>query len=135
MANLNMIIEAVAGDAFVVRCRVDLAPGQSVTKAWLMAKTNVLDPDDNALISKTVTVVNQSGVGQIEDDGSVSMRALLRFDVSKVDSSKLPGGRQSNLPAGRKTPFAIKVLLSDGNPGTPFGGYIVTTTQVIEASV
>jgi hypothetical protein len=91
MPNLSNKIEfIVRGNNYTHRVTVSNIPeGDGLTQAYLTVKEEFWDTDEAALFQKSVVALNSIGQGQIEDTGSASGIAIIRFDFLPVDTVKL----------------------------------------------
>ena len=88
-----VIDQYCAGDDFEVRYTVTVP--RAIAKAWLTIKHRNSDLDDAAIVQKAITTVNQAGVGQIEEAGDESTKAILRFDFTNAQSTLIKTWRRN----------------------------------------
>jgi hypothetical protein len=121
------IKDIVSGDDIEIRRTVlDVPSGQVLSKAWFTLKNKITDADTAALFQKVITAANTVGVGQIEDDGASDQIAVLRFDLTDVDTKLLTGGKIYY--------YDIQVLTDAGKIYTPEAGKFKTVAEVTRAS-
>lgn len=73
----------VAGDDLEVRRTVTAIPsGQTLTNADFV----VQNQDGTTFLTKSITASNQSGIGQIEDDGTTDQIGEIRFDLTSANT-------------------------------------------------
>ena len=84
----------VRGDKFAIRRRIKLALGTTIDEAWLTVKTALGDTDASAIFQKKITNSDSPGTGHIEDTGSSTGTAVVRFDVVTVDSETMNANQE-----------------------------------------
>ena len=118
----------VSGDDLeVVRTIAGIPEGVVLSTAWLMVKRKYSDPDSKALISKTITNSNTSGIGWIQDDGSLDGDGVILFYLTPAETALLT-------PLS-EYPYSIKIKLDNGKVNTPETGKIVALPAVKQGSV
>lgn len=91
MSQVTIIRNFVAGDDHEIKRRVTgLATGETVSAAEFEVKENVSDVTPT--FSKSITVTDVPGTGQIEDNGATTLIAVLRFDLESADTTLLTAG-------------------------------------------
>jgi len=86
----SVIHDVVVGDDVTIRRTIDVAAsgfssGTTVVEAWMTMKAHVSDPDPG-IFQKTISIADQPGVGQIENDGTGDVDVVLRFDLVPADT-------------------------------------------------
>jgi len=73
----------VAGDDLEVRRNVTAIPsGQTLTNADFVVTSQA----GVTFLTKSITLSNQSGIGQIEDDGTGDQIGVIRFDLTSANT-------------------------------------------------
>src|SRR5215831_3025393 len=87
MSNLNSVIsDFTAGSSLTVRRTVTRLPnGSLIQTAVFTVKPAEPGPDNADIILKTITTVDQSGVGQVENEGGTGT-CQLRFELTEADT-------------------------------------------------
>jgi hypothetical protein len=132
MATTETIDDIVAGDNYELNVTITGVPtGQTLTDAWLTAKSAYSDADPG-LLQKHVTTANQAGIGQITDDAAGDTVGAVRFDLLPADTALLVPtfpGRPALYPV-----FDVQVKTSTGMLYTPITGRIAASAQVTQAT-
>lgn len=116
----------VTGDDLEIERTIQEIPlGLTVTTAWFMVKRKYSDTDSQAIITKTITSVDTSGVGWIEDAGADG-EALIHFYLVPAETSLLT--------ALSEYPYSIKVKFNNGKVNTPETGKIVAIPAIKQGS-
>lgn len=110
----------VEGDALKIRRTVDRAAskidsGRTVVSAWLRIVTDPKDPDASEVLKKTITTIDNPGVGQIENDGTADADPVVRFDIEPGDTTG---------QGGVVLHYDIQLKLDDGTINTPVVGKV-----------
>lgn len=120
--NDGIINEFVAGDDLEIERTITSIPtGILIETAWFMVKRKFSDLDSEALISKTITTVNTTDVGWIEDTGSDGT-GLIRFYITKIETALLTPLSEYQ--------YSIKLLLDNDKVNTPERGTIVAEPAI-----
>jgi proline racemase len=90
--------------------------GSAISSVTFKVKTTETDPDSALIISKTITTVNISGTGQIENTGATSGTGLVRVDLTSADTLLLT--------SGIRFVYWVDVSLSTGEISTLEAGVI-----------
>lgn len=107
MPILNAVEDVVPGTAKeLTRTITGIPTGQTLTRAWLVAKEYYGDTEAEALFLKAIDADDRPGVGQITDNGDTDREGALRFDLDPSDTIKFT----AYVPA----PYAIWVETSAG---------------------
>lgn len=118
----GVINDFVAGDDLEIERGISSIPeGISIEKAWFMVKRKFSDPDNKAIISKTITSINTIDVGWIEDVGTDG-DGLIRFYLTQTDTAVLTPLSEYQ--------YSIKLLLDNGKVNTPERGVIIAEPAV-----
>lgn len=95
----------VVGDELEIKRHITVT--QAITKAWLTIGADV--------VNKAVTTSDVPGTGQIEDDGGTSGIAVVRFDLTKANTTTLSTTRHR---------YDIQIKFANGNINTPEVSYM-----------
>jgi len=122
-----IISDIVAGnDVEIERTLTTIPSGTVLSQAWFTVKKKYTDADVDAIISKLITTVNQSGIGFIEDAGAGDGIAKIHFYLTPLDTVKLIAYSQY--------PYDIKIKLDNSMLFTPESGLIVASPAVKQGS-
>ena len=89
MSDLSVVISGyVVGDNLEIR-RTITGVASPIAIAWLTVKRYSEEPDDDAIVSKQITIENSPGTGQIVNAGDVGVDGDLRFDLVPDDTRLL----------------------------------------------
>jgi len=82
-----VIDDLVIGDDYdILRTVTEVPDSTSLDRGWISVKINRTDPDSAAIIFKEITVVEQSGIGQIIDEGSSDGTAMVLFQLTHAET-------------------------------------------------
>jgi len=120
MPNLNPVISNfTAGSSLTVRRTVTRVPNGSLIQAAALTVRSVEPGTGNAdILLKTITTVDQSGIGQVENEGCTGT-CQLRFDLTQTDTVLLTPNQLYY--------YCIDVLLDHGASTTVEKGEITAT--------
>jgi len=104
-------------------CIGDVPTGTTITQAWFVVKPDLADPDDQALISKTI-FPGVTSSGQITDVGASGTASLI-FVLDDDDANALS--------IGTLYMSAVKVLLDSGLAYQP--PYTRRPTRVVSSGI
>ena len=91
MSNVNTVIsDFTAGSSLTVRRTVTRIPnGSFIQTAVLTVKATENGSENGGVIAKTIRTFDQSGVGQVENQGGTGT-CQLRFELTQTDTRQLP---------------------------------------------
>lgn len=125
----NVIQDIVLGDALeITRTITNIDTNDLLVRAWLTLKRveDQRDDDQEALISKEITTVDNPGVGQITDDGASDGIGGVRFDIRNADYGLgVAGGIKPFIPYN----YDIQVQTVAGLIYTPEKGTLTWTDE------
>jgi hypothetical protein len=123
MKNLNSVInDFAAGSSLRVRRTVIRVPnGSAIQAAVFTVKAAEAGPDNPDIILKTITTVDQSGIGQVENQGGAGT-CHLRFELTEADTILLTPNRPYY--------YSIDVCLDRGVATTVEKGKITASLPV-----
>ncbi len=122
----GLIDEFVAGDDLEIERTIQAIPsGIVIDTAWFVVKHKFTDSDDDAFISKAITISNVVDIGWIQDTGSLG-NGLIHFYLTPVETALFTPLSQY--------PYSIKIKFSNGKLNTPEVGYIQALPAVKQGS-
>lgn len=112
MPELQAVIEEhVRGnDLDVIRTVSVIPSGQVVAEAWL--RVDEITPAGSQLFQKHITTALVAGEGQIEDTGADDGVAILRFEITNVNSLLFDTGGTVAVPMAH--PYGIQLKTDAG---------------------